>query len=102
MFGRPLTAAQILSSGNIVLAVGARNPARILIYELDPASGTVILPLPPTPASPAMAVVQLEDVPRKMVTAQLNLNVDSIPDFVVAGFGPVEVLLSLGNCPIGI
>jgi hypothetical protein len=92
MFGRPMTAAQILPSGNIVLAVGARNPARILIYVLHPDTGTVI-ELPPAP----VAVVLLADIPRRMVTA--DLNGDFIPDFVVVGFGDAEVLMSPDYVP---
>ena len=88
MFGRPLAAAQIQPTGDIVLAIGART-AKLLIYRLNPTDGTLQDPNP--------QVVDLDDNSQKLAVA--DLNADDEPDFVVAGFGDVEVLLSPDYVP---
>lgn len=87
MFGRPLAGAQILETGgDIVLAVGAR-PNHLFIYLLDPAAGSNVIAM----GQPYLTIL-LADIPRKLAVA--DFNGDDVPDFVVSGFGPVEVLMS--------
>ena len=92
MFGRPLAAAPV--GEDIVLAVGART-ARLFIYYLDfnPA-----LPLAP-PLVSVVADIPVGDNARKLAVA--DFNGDTFPDFVVAGFGPVEVITSALGPPPG-
>lgn len=99
MFGRPIAGRQMHASGNevrldvdgtlavgkpndILLAVGAR-PGTLLIYLLDPGTGQ-------SRGNPLL--IPLSANARNLAIA--DFNGDGIPDFVVAGFGPVEVFVS--------
>lgn len=86
MFGRPLAAAPV--GEDIVLAVGART-ARLFIYYLDLDAGGNLLTtsfLSPVGGFP------VGDSARKLAVA--DFNGDTFPDFVVSGFGPVELIMS--------
>ena len=90
MFGRPLAAAPV--GGDIVLAVGART-ARLFIFYLEFDAGGFV---GSTELSPDGGF-QVGDSARKLAVA--DFNGDTFPDFVVAGFGPVEVIMSALGVP---
>ena len=86
MFGRPLAAAPV--GEDIVLAVGARS-ARLFIYYLDLDAGGNLLT---TSFLSPVGGFLVGDSARKLAVADFNS--DGNPDFVVAGFGPVELIMS--------
>ena len=97
MFGRPLVAeldrgtGQDPGAGDIVLAVGSRGPSRVHIFRLAPGES-------PFPLVTELAVPELPDPSRRIVAAYFND--DDLPDFVVSGFGPVQVLVSPTYAPV--
>ena len=83
MFGRPLAAAPV--GEDIVLAVGART-GRVFIFYLEFSPPTAL------PVVSLIADIPVGDSARKLAVA--DFNGDTFPDFVVAGFGPVELIMS--------